>query len=100
MKAIVLLLAVLVLAGAAMNYLHWMMYGQRFWYFPARGWLRAVFTVCNVVLLIGALLAIVGMMPVWEYFGWALGWVVVLELYCIRRRRKEITGARRPIPAG
>jgi len=83
-----------------MNYLHWMMYGQRFWYYPVKGWLRTAFTVCNVLPLVCAPLVFFGIMPLVWYFGCALGWAAAMEFYCIRRRRKAITGPRPTFPTG
>jgi hypothetical protein len=94
----ILILACLLLTSFAVNFFHWSAVGQRFGYYPARGWVRTVFTGCNILLGVLAALVVFRIIPDTPFICFLVGWGVVVEIYCIRRRREAVIGARSAAP--
>ena len=64
MTEIILILAILVLASFASNLMHWRRHAsEKFFYHPASGWLRTMFTIWGVAMLLSAVLFLMGLIP-------------------------------------
>ena len=80
-------LAVLVLLSSAVNFMHWLCLRQSaFFIFPRTHWLRIVFTVWAVALIVSSALTLLDLLPGWILLCTASVHGIVYQAYSLVAR--------------
>ena len=90
-----LLLVVLCLGSAGVNFLHWRRRtDERFFYFPRAGVLRAANWVWLIASAVAALLTLAGFLSGIAFLGICLSWNIAAEFYSLWYRQVQRRQAR------
>jgi hypothetical protein len=87
---VTILLVVLCLGSAAVNFLHWRgRASERFVYFPTAGILRAANWAWIIASIVSALLFLLNVLPAVAFLAIGISWNVAAEFYSIWYRQAQ-----------
>ena len=89
-------LAVLVLLSSAVNFMHWLCLRQSaFFIFPRTHWLRIVFTVWAVALIVSSALTLLDLLPSWISVCTGSVFMIVWQAYSVVARHRQSRSSER-----